>query len=493
MKEPPLTQPRRLTLHAPTAVQPGAPPACFQQPPLPVARSQSPAPIRRSPAAPSSPPRRSREGGNPAQPSLAYQPRSPTATSRSLFPRCPLVAPSSFPRPPRRSREGGNPAQPSLAYQPRCPTATSPGRPLPAPAFVVPPLPPRRPLVPATPCVPPSSFPRPPRRSREGGNPAQPSLAYQPRCPTATSPGRPLPFVVPLLPPPPLVVPPRPLVAPSKAGTQRNHPSHTNQGLQQPPLPVARSRRFHAPRRSRSHSSSSPAPCPSSSRAPSSFPRPPRRSRDPLVVPPLPPRRPLVVPAKAGTQRNRPSHTNQGLQQPPLAVARSRRFHAPSSRFKVRSSVFSNHQIRLCKGLRKRESRRWGRPGFMTYLSGRGTCIWAPRSGAMGCGCQPMILLQVCSCGNLRCTDGNRRSGAQSLVWCRRPGGHRCIDCVFTRFTVARSGRAATDPAALPIRSRRSATDGRRTDLDTRRWPRGDYTCPIQRRRHSSFARGVGT
>ena len=79
----------------------------------------------------------------------------------------------------------------------------------------------------------------------------------------------------------------------------------------------------------------------------------------------------------------------------------------------------------------------------MTYLSGRGTCIWAPRSGAMGCGCQPMILLQVCSCGNLRCTDGNRRSGAQSLVWCRRPGGHRCIDCVFTRFTVARSGRAA--------------------------------------------------
>ena len=103
--------------------------------------------------------------------------------------------------------------------------------------------------------LPPPS-PLPPRHSREGGNPAQPSLAYQPRSPTTPTPSpseakrsREIPL------PPPSPLPRLPLVIPAKAGTQRNRHSHTNQGRQQPPPPVARSRR-------------SPA-------SPSSFPLPP--------------------------------------------------------------------------------------------------------------------------------------------------------------------------------------------------------------------------
>ena len=158
--------------------------------------------------------------------------------SLSPFPRLPLVvsraSPSSFPR--RR--------EPSVAVT-HIPTKVAnkshhPGRRL--PPF---PRPLRRPRVRRP--LHDSSFPAPrPRRSREGGNPAQPSLAYQPRLPTA-------------------------------------------------PTPVAHSHRFHAP-------SVVPA-------------------YGDLCMTRRFPRLPLVVPAKAGTQRNRHSHTNQGCQQPPPLVA----------------------------------------------------------------------------------------------------------------------------------------------------------------------------
>ena len=285
------------------------------------------------------PPRRFREGGNPAQPSLGYQPRSPTTTSPSSFPRrrepsatviriptkvadnrLPLVVPAKAgthrnrhshtnqgcqqPPPPRRSREGGNPAQPSFAYQPRSPTTASP-----------------------------SSFPR--RR--------EPSATVT-RIPTKVADNR------------------LPLVVPAKAGTHRNRHSDTNQGCQQPP----------PPRRSRVSPSSFPRrrePSATVTRIPTKV----ANNHLPLVVPASPPRRsleggnpaqpslgyqprspittspssfprrrepsvtvtriptkvadnhlPHVVPAKAGTQRNRHSDTNQGRRQPPPAVARSR-------------------------------------------------------------------------------------------------------------------------------------------------------------------------
>ena len=115
------------------------------------------------PAPPSSFPRRRRtQRGNPVQPSLAYQPSSPT-THTPGRPLAPLPLP--LPRRSRasRSREGGNPVA-TVTRLPTDPTTTHSlglSRSLRSP-------------------LPPSSFPRLPRRSREGGNPAQPSLAYQP-------------------------------------------------------------------------------------------------------------------------------------------------------------------------------------------------------------------------------------------------------------------------------------------------------------------------
>ena len=77
-----------------------------------------------------------------------------------------------------------------------------------------------------------------------------------------------------------------PPVFPAKAGTQRNHHSHTNQGRQQP---------------------SPPSP-------PSSFPR-----------------LPLVIPARE--PRNHHSHTNQGRQQPPPPRRPPSPFPRPPSSF----------------------------------------------------------------------------------------------------------------------------------------------------------------
>ena len=231
--------------------------------------------------------------------------------SPSSSPRLPLVVPVP---PPRRSREGGNPAQPSLASQPRSPTTPTPGRPLP-------PFP--RPLL---------SVPRrgtfaklvvpapPPRRSREGGNPAQPSLAYQPRSATTPTPGRPLPPLPRPLPPLPRPLPPlpRPLLSVAAFGdlcmTRRSRASPTSfPRRREPSATVTRipTKVGNNPQpRSPAPAAPTPAPAaPTPTPVGSGLRRP---LHDSTFA-----RLPHVVPAKAGTQRNRHSHTNQGSQQPP--------------------------------------------------------------------------------------------------------------------------------------------------------------------------------
>ena len=181
---PTIARPRR----SPARSRRSHAPSSFPRLPLVI---PAPSP-RHSRAFPSSFPRR-------REPSATVT-RIPTKVTNNPFPR-PLVIPAPS---PRHSRVGGNPAQRSLAYQPGSPTTRSPiarSRRSPAPSSFPPsptpavPRPPRpshhRPLPPFPGPLPPFprplAVPTPPRHSRVGGNPAQRSLAYQPRSPTTRS------------------------------------------------------------------------------------------------------------------------------------------------------------------------------------------------------------------------------------------------------------------------------------------------------------------
>ena len=155
------------------------------------------------------------------------------------------------------------------------------------------------------------------------------------------------PFVVPA-PPHGTWASPSPIVVPAKAGTQRNHDAWTTRVLLQPPprppfvVPApphgtrASPSSYPRPsRRTRTSPSSFPRrrePSATTTRGPpeffcsphlghpSSYPRPLTVRGPPLVVPaPLPshPHLPIVVPAKAGTQRNHDAWTTRVLSQPP--------------------------------------------------------------------------------------------------------------------------------------------------------------------------------
>ena len=266
-----------------------------QQPLASVARHcRTRASISSLPAPPS---RRSRAGTVaklvvPAPPSSLPAPPLVVPSPPSSYPR-PFVIPAP---PPRRTRASiASPlrhsrASPSSFPRRREPSATAihtptkvANNPHPrSPATVVP-VPPSR-HSPRLPLVVPAP---PPRRSR-AGRPLQNS-SY-PR----------LPLVVPA--PPSRHSPRLPFVIPAKAGTQRNRHSHTNQGRQQPPPPVPRSRRTLA--------------------SPSSLPR------LPLVVPRAPPRH-----SREGGNPAQPPLTHQPRSPtPPPPVPRSCRTRAsPSS------------------------------------------------------------------------------------------------------------------------------------------------------------------
>ena len=124
---------------------------------------------------------------------------------------------------------------------------------------------------------PPPSFPRLPPVARSRRSRAPPSSF--PR----------LPLVIPAPPPPP-VIPAPPLVVPAKAGTQRNHHSHTNQGRQQPSPPASPS---SFPRRPPSSFPRRREPSATITRIPTKVANNPHHRRPPSPLPRLP----LVVPA----------------------------------------------------------------------------------------------------------------------------------------------------------------------------------------------------